>query len=328
VDPSDLDPTTRRRLRERRAERVAAQQAGVVSRSQLYAAGFTRGEVRAQVAARRWQLIGRHCIGVHTGPLSTEAQHWVAFLEAGPRALIDGESSLVLGGLERYHVDRIRVSVPRGARIRHRGTTVNIRQTRRWDPTDRALGPGVPRTRNAVAAVRAALWARSDRQATLVLTMSVQQAIASPAEIGAELLRVRRDRRRLLVNEVVLELAGGIRSTNELDVLRGCRQRGIPEPDRQAVRRTATGSYFLDFRWSRWGVALEVDGIQHAWAEQLVGDALRHNSIALTGDLVLRLPVLGLRTCPDDFFDQLIDALESAGCQEVMRRGRPGSQVV
>jgi uncharacterized protein DUF559 len=156
--------------------------------------------------------------------------------------------------------------------------------------------------------------------------MSVQQAIASPAEIGAEPLRVRRDRRRLLVNEVVLELAGGIRSTNELDVLRGCRQRGIPEPDRQAVRRTATGSYFLDFRWSRWGVALEVDGIQHAWAEQLVGDALRHNSIALTGDVVLRLPVLGLRMCPDDFFDQLIDALESAGCQEVMRRGRPGSR--
>ena len=79
-------------------------------------------------------------------------------------------------------------------------------------------------------------------------------------------------------------------------MLRGCRERGIPEPAGQSVRRTSAGSYHLDFRWSRWRVALEVDGIQHAWAEQLVGDALRHNSIALTGDVVLRLPVLGLRT--------------------------------
>ena len=228
--------------------------------------------------------------------------------------MIDGESSLVLAGLERFTVDKIRVSVPRGARIRHRGSRLNIRQTRRLAPTDRAPGPGVPRTRNPVAAIRAALWARSDRQATLVLTMAVQQGIATPGEIGVELLRIRRDSRRALVNDVVLELAGGIRSLNELDVLRGCRERGIPEPDRQSVRQTSAGSYYLDFRWSRWRVALEVDGIQHAWAEQLVGDALRHNSIALTGDVVLRLPVLGLRTCPDDFFDQIIEALESAGC--------------
>ncbi|HET9419937.1 MAG TPA: hypothetical protein VFO49_02285, partial [Nocardioides sp.] len=150
-------------------------------------------------------------------------------------------------------------------------TTLNIPQTRRWDAVDQADGQGVPRTCNAVAAVRAALWARSGRQATLVLTMSVQQGIVSPAEIGAELLRVRRDRRRLLVNEVVLDLAGGIRSINELDVLRGCRQRGIPEPDRQARRRTAAGSYFLDFRWSQWGVALEVDGIQHALGRAVGG---------------------------------------------------------
>ncbi|HET9419936.1 MAG TPA: hypothetical protein VFO49_02280 [Nocardioides sp.] len=43
---------------------------------------------------------------------------------------------------------------------------------------------------------------------------------------------------------------------------------------------------------------------------------------------MLRLPLLGLRTCPEEFFDQVIDALESAGCRDVMRRGRPGSQVV
>jgi hypothetical protein len=173
MDPQSLDPVARRRLRRGRVERVARMQGDVVSRTQIYATGMTRAEVRAHVAAGRWQIIGRHCVCIHTGPLTTEARHWVAFLEAGPRALVDGESSLVLAGLERYDVDKIRVSVPRGARIRHRGSSLNIRQTRRLAPTDRAPGSGVPRTRNPVAAVRAALWARSDRQATLLLTMTV-----------------------------------------------------------------------------------------------------------------------------------------------------------
>ena len=313
TDRRDLDP---RRLRDQRrgaAADLGRQQGSVVSRSQLYTLGFSRGEVRAQVRARRWQVIGRHCLALHTGPLTVMARHWVAVLEAGPRAMIDGESSLILGGLEHYEAERIRVSVPRGARIRHRGSTLNIRQTRRWVADDVISDAGVPRTRNAVAAVRAALWARSDRQATLLLTMTVQQGLAPVEEIAAELLRIRRDRRRGLLHGVVLDLAGGVRSLSELDVVRGCRARGLPEPDSQVLRRTPRGSYYLDFRWHRWAVVVEVDGIQHSWATQLVGDALRHNTIAIGGDTVLRLPVLGLRVCPDEFFDQIKEALVAAG---------------
>ena len=66
-------------------------------------------------------------------------------------------------------------------------------------------------------------------------------------------------------------------------------------------------------RWKRWAVALEVDGIQHVWVQNLVADALRHNYIAVSGDVVLRLPVLGLRVCPDAFFAQLESALVRAG---------------
>lgn len=305
---NDIAHRQRRRLAER-----AAGQANVVSRRQLYDHGYTRGEVRAQVRARRWQAIGRHCLCLHTGPLTLEGRHWVAVLEGGPRAYIDGESALVLAGLENYSVKRIRVSVPRGAKVRHRGGTLNIRQTRRWDKSD--LEPaGLPRARVPVAAVRAALWARSDRQAALLLTMTVQQGLSTPELISMEMLRVRRDKRRAFLHGVLLDLLGGIRSLGELDVVRGCRERGLPEPDAQVWRRTSAGVYYLDFRWSRWRVVVEVDGIHHAWASQVVGDALRHNRVALSGDTVLRLPVLGLRVCPDDFFDQIEDALRTAGC--------------
>jgi hypothetical protein len=35
--------------------------------------------------------------------------------------------------------------------------------------------------------------------------------------------------------------------------------------------------------------------------------------IAISGDTVLRLPVLGLRVCPDLFFEQIRGALAAAG---------------
>src|SRR6478735_8913769 len=187
----------------------AGEQAGVVSRTQLYEHGYSRGEVRAQVRAKRWQTIGRHCLCLHTGPLDLAGRHWVAVLEGGPRAFIDGESALVVAGLENYAVEKIRVSVPRGAKVRHRGSTLNIRQTRRWEKSD--LEPhGLPRARVPVAAVRAALWARSGRQAALLLTMTVQQGLSTAELISKEMLRVRRDKRRAFLHEVLLDLVGGI----------------------------------------------------------------------------------------------------------------------
>jgi hypothetical protein len=56
-----------------------------------------------------------------------------------------------------------------------------------------------------------------------------------------------------------------------------------------------------------------VDGIHHAWVENVVDDALRQNSLVLDGDTVLRLPLLGLRLRPDEFFAQIHQGLRAAG---------------
>ena len=294
-------------------DRIAASQGRVISRRQLYELGMSRSEVRAQIRAGRWQRLGSQCVVTHTGPLSEEARLWSAVLEGGPRALLDGASALVAAGLVHFEPEKIRVSVPRGARIRHRGTSADIRQTRRWRPEDR-VETGVPRTQVAVAGIRAALWAKTNRQAALILTMAVQQGLVTAEQLSVEMLLIRRDKRRLFLHDVLNDLLGGVRSLGELDVLRGCRERAIPEPDMQCLRRTPSGVYYLDFRWRLWKVVVEVDGIQHSWVENIVADALRQNTIAIAGDTVLRLPVLGLRVCPDDFFDQIVEALRAAGC--------------
>lgn len=292
-------------------QEMAAEQGGVVSLRQAYRWGLTRAEVRADVRADRWQRVGRQCLAVHCGGLGEEALMWAAVLDAGPRACLDGASSLIAAGLKNFAAERIRVSVPRGAKV-VRSASVDVRQTRRLCPDD-VVPLGIPRTRNEVAAIRAGLWARSDKQASLVVLMAVQQRLVTPPDLASAMMRIRRDRRRMLLNEVILEAAGGSESLGELDVARECRARGLPEPTRQVVRQGASSRWFLDVHWERYGVTVEVDGIHHAWAQNVVSDAIRQNELAVRGELVLRLPLLGLRWQPDEFFVQVETALRQRG---------------
>jgi very-short-patch-repair endonuclease len=297
--------------REERMQALVEGQAGVVSRIQLYALGVSRGRVRANVRARRWRRVGSQSVSVTTGPLTRAAQEWAAVFEAGPRAFLDGASSLVASGLRGFTEPSIRVFVPRGARVR-RARGLDIRQTRRWQADD-VVSTRVPRSRPAVAAVRGALWARSDKQAALLLTMAVQQGLVDPGSLGVELLRIKRDRRRGLLYAVVLDLLDGVRSLGEAEFKHLCRQRGLPPPARQRLRKARNGTFYLDAVWDDWGVVVEVDGIQHAWAQNQIGDALRQNDVTLTHARVLRLPLLGLRVAPDEFFAQIREALVQAG---------------
>jgi hypothetical protein len=73
---------------------------------------------------------------------------------------------------------------------------------------------------------------------------------------------------------VVLDLIAGAESLGEIDVARECRRRGLPEPSRQVLRRDGARRYYLDVFWDEWAVAVEIDGIHHTWAQNIVGDAL------------------------------------------------------
>jgi very-short-patch-repair endonuclease len=172
---------------------------------------------------------------------------------------------------------------------------------------------GISRTRPATAAVRAALWARTHREATYVLTATVQHGVATAEAIAEEALRVRRDRRRLLVHAVVNELLDGARAVGEIDVARELRRRGLQAPPRQVLRQDRAKRYYLDLYWPDLHLVVEIDGIHHTWADAVVGDALRQNALTLAGDTVLRVPLLGLRLHPDEFFAQIEQALFAAG---------------
>ncbi len=255
--------TTALARRERRIAvgRMAEGQDGVVHRSQLIAMGLTASAIESEVRARRWRKVGRHTICTHTGDLGDGAMRRYAVWEAGSRAALDGSTALQEAGLTGVAEDAMHVSIE-GGRGRRRPPGVVLHHVRERCPGE-LLDHGIPVVRPPVAALRAASWAWSDRQAALWLVAPVQQKLVLPEHLASALDDVGIRERRTFIRQVVHDITGGAHSLNELDFAVECRRRGIPEPDRQVVRRTPGGRYYLDVRWADLRLVVEIDGFQH-----------------------------------------------------------------
>lgn len=298
-------------LARKAAERIGHGQEQVVTRRQLYAAGVPRWLVRRELVVGRWRRGGRQTVVLHNGPTSPASRRWIAVFEAGPRAALDGVSALQEAGIAALTDELVHVIVPKGNRkVRLAG--VRIHESRRWRGQD-VLRAGLPRTSPAVAAVHAALWAVTDRQATLFLTLAVQQRKASPLELHDAAAAVRRHPRRRLLRTVVLELTDGVRSLGELDVAVAMRRRGLPEPERQSVRRRSSGRQFLDADFPAYDVTVEVDGWQHDEPEHRLGDLLRDVTLMTEGRTVVRLPLVAWRLDEAAVLDALEHLFVSRG---------------
>jgi hypothetical protein len=294
--------STRRRDR---ARTVDAADLGVVSRAALRAGGISAADVRSEVRAGRWTTHGLQTVALHTRPLGREEQLWRAVWETGADVVaLDGATALLAAGMTGYRDERIHLSVVHSHTVKQVPGVRVHKITRRHD---HELEPhGIPRVRVAVAAIRAAHWADSDRQAALLLVLPTQQGLVRSTR------SIRGRRRRAFVGGVIRDIALGVQSLGELDFARLCRARGLPEPDRQVVRRGPKGRIYLDVRW-RCGVVVEIDGIQHTWGLAPVLDALRQNGVTLSRDTVLRIPNVGLRLHEDAFMDQVAQALRLRG---------------
>lgn len=290
--------------------RLAADHDGVLSRAQLRELDLTRFDVRREVRAGRWTTHGAQALAVHTGPLDQRGQWRVALIETSRHAALDGVSALQAAGLRNFTAGAIHISVPRGTRP-GRCLGVIVHETRRRRVGD-VIGSGLRRVRPAVATVRAALWAATDRQAALLIVMAVQQRL-TPADAVAHALReLGRDRRRLLLQQVCADVVNGAQALGELDFAGLCRQHGVPPPNRQVVRHGPRGRAYLDAYWDDCDLVAEIEGVHHGAGETQVEDALRQNTLSVGGSRWLRIPVLGLRIATAEFMAQVVAAREQA----------------
>ena len=290
------------------AANLAEPHDGVVSRAELAAHGVTRHDVATEVASGRWQRAGRQTVAVHTGPVTELARRWQAVWETGVDiAAVDGVSALHHAGLTGYVDGRVHISAVHNHNTSRLEGAVIHKVIRRV--TGELVGAGLPRTRPEVAAIRAAHWAVSDRQAALILLMAVQQRLTTPRRLAAAQRLVRGRTRRAFIRAVVRDIAFGVQSLGELDFARLCRERGLPEPSRQVVRETAGGRIYLDVGWEEYALAVEIDGAQHQEKLAVMEDNLRQNDVVLHGDRVLRINIIGLRLETDRFLDQVARGL-------------------
>lgn len=167
----------------------------------------------------------------------------------------------------------------------------------------------MPRTKPAVAAIRAAYWAVSDRQAALVLLMTVQQRLATPEQLLACSKQLLGRKRRAFIKDVVGYIHGGVQSLGEFDFAKLCRLRGLPEPTRQVLVKGDRGRMYLDVRWDGHSLVVEIDGVQHREGLQVSADNLGRNEVTLQGDRVLRIDLIGMRLHEDEFMNQVARGL-------------------
>jgi very-short-patch-repair endonuclease len=238
--------------------------------------------------------------------LSDVALRWRAVWEAGAGAALDGVASLHASGLRGFTTDVVDVSVPPG-RQAARIAGVRVHHLRRADPGE-LVGVGVPRVRAALAAVRAAHWASSDRQAALILCMVVQQRLVAGDRLLSLVDPVPGRSRRAFVARVVEDVADGVHALGELDFAWLCRRHGLPEPERQVVRAGPRGRTYLDVRWRDRPLVVEIDGAQHQQGLAVAEDHLRRNALALAGEVVLAIDLVGLRLRTEEFMAQVVAA--------------------
>ncbi len=275
----------------------------MLTQGRLAGLGYDHAAVSREVDNDRWLRLGTHTVVLHTGEVGAAALRWRAVWEVAEHvALVDGVTALLAAGLTGYTEDVVHVSVPRGAQC---PTVDGVRIHRVTRRAGEDVGAGLPRTRVEVAALRAAAWARTDRQAALLLCLVVQQRLTTGARLLSALMVVRNRGRRPFVRRVLRDITDGAQSLGELDFAQMCRRHGIPPPDRQVLRRTARGRVYLDARWFGRRLVVEIDGAGHRVGLAVTDDNLRQNEVALGDDRVLRIDLVGLRVHEVAFMQQV-----------------------
>lgn len=284
----------------------------MASRAQLAELGVTGEMVRSELVAGRWERTGRNSVAVATFPGTRLGPSRVALAHSSPTVALDGVTALEIADLTGFTEQNLHLSGPPGSRIRH-FRFVTAHYLRGWRAEDVLDEDGLRRVEPSTAAVRAAFWLSSPRAAATVLAMTVQQRLAPAVALASAAGRLPHHARRIGVEQIVDDLAKGAQALGELDFAELCRRYGLPEPTRQAMKRRGQGSVYRDVHWQDYGVTVEIDGSRHFLAQNHVEDLLRHNTIALGGDILLRIPLMGLRLQPGEFMQRVAQALQSRG---------------
>lgn len=242
--------------------RLLRDQAGVISRRQVLALGGRPAEIERALRRREWVRIMPGVFLDHTGPPTWLQRAWAGALHHEPAALA-GLSALraVAGPAWRRCPDHlpIEIAIDLGRTVNpaqgyHVRRCAGLAERVQWNA-------GPPRIRVEHAAIDVAARAGSDYDAVALLADVCQSRRTTALRVLDALAERQRVPRRAWLEDVLCDIAEGSCSVLEQGYLHHVeRAHHLPRADRQVGGEPGMPSIYRDVRYSRWGVAVELDG--------------------------------------------------------------------
>lgn len=189
-------------------QRIAAEQAGVISRQQVLRAGVPRSTIISKIKHGLWQQLHPGVYGAFTGEISREARLWAAVLCAGPGALLSHETAAEILGLTDRRCPVIQVTVPASRRVRPpQGVAIHYSSFDhpRWRP----LRGVPPHTFYAETIIDLVAVADNLDDVVAWVSRGIARNLVSEAQLKAAVAARRRFRWRDQIGEVIERVAGG-----------------------------------------------------------------------------------------------------------------------
>jgi predicted transcriptional regulator of viral defense system len=176
---------------------MAEPQAGYFTTAQGQAAGFSRPLLAYQTQAGRFLHVAHGLYRLAQFPHSPFEDLYVAWLRAGPDAVISHDSALAVYGLSDHLPSRTHLIVPRTASRRRTGVRLHTHQLKRSEITHREGLPltTVPRTLADISA-----GGLAEEQVVQAIQEALQRGLTTAKELrqyagkrggrGAELIRM------------------------------------------------------------------------------------------------------------------------------------------
>ena len=238
-------------------------QDGIVSAAQARVLGMPADTVRSRVDSGRWQRVYHGVYATFTGELPRRARLWAAVLRCGHNAVLSHETAAEIHGLAGGDASTIHVTVPLGSNparladlagvVVHRSANWEAEPQRPWE---------LPRTPLDVTVLDLVDSAGSLDDAYAWLSRAISGRSTTTAALRDALAERKRISNRSWLADALTDTSDGARFPVELRWARDVqRAHGLPVPTGQVRRCGTDGISFVDYHYTLYKLAVELDGL-------------------------------------------------------------------
>jgi hypothetical protein len=265
---------------------LVERQAGVASRRQLLSSGMSSSAIAHRVTSGRWVTLHPGVYATLPGRDDFLVRLWGALLHGGPSAVASHRSAGMLQGLVDQPPSVIDVAVRERHRV-HPRPGIRVHRRRFLTGESRAVAT-VPQTRTEVTVLD--LVGDCVRAVDVVgwLTRACQRRLTTPPRILETMALRSRQRWRLLVSDVLDDVADGVASPLELMYRRLERRHGLPPGEANALTTVRGTNRYTDVLYREFRLRVELESVTWHPDDARWRDARRDNEAVVAGDSVLR----------------------------------------